>query len=189
MGLEPVENGKARIEIDETKIVTYNNSVKWMFALVDRTNQKIRIFYFGEDRTKAKLMPIIKQNVYTSVNRILNNCDSILIDSATRIYSDCFATYQILDYILNKVNHSYWFGYGSFHTNTIGGVWSKIKCISNNFAGINGLVISKLSLKGISEEDYFNDWIYYFIFLIKCEELKLGFNVQKEYVSKYLAFN
>jgi len=159
MELEPAENGKARIEIDESKLVTYNNSVKWMFGFFDRANRDIRIFYVGEDRTKAKLMPIIKQNIYTSVNRILNNCDDNLIDPATRIYSDCFASYQIIDfnklgYILNKVNHSYWFGYGSFHTNTIDGVWSKIKRISNNFSGINGYVISKLSLKGINEEDY-----------------------------------
>jgi len=48
---------------------------------------------------------------------------------------------------------------------------------------------SKLSLKGISIEDYFNDWICYFIFLIKYEELKLGFNAKKEYISKYLTFN
>jgi len=52
-------------------------------------------------------MPIIKQNVYSSVNRILNNCDDNLIDPATSIYSDCFTSYQITDfnklgYILNK---------------------------------------------------------------------------------------
>jgi len=52
MGLETAENGKVRIEIDESKLVTYNNSVKWMFGLVDRANRDIRIFYFGEDRTK-----------------------------------------------------------------------------------------------------------------------------------------
>ena len=90
---------------------------------------------------------------------------------------------------MNKVNHTYWFGYGSFHTNAIEGVWRQIKCISNIFAGINWCVISKLSLKGISLEYFFNDWICYLIFLIKCEELRLGFNVKKEYVSKYLAFN
>jgi len=47
MGLEPAENGKARIEIDESKLVTYNNSIKWMFGLVDRDNRDIRIFYVG----------------------------------------------------------------------------------------------------------------------------------------------
>ena len=38
MGLEPAENGKAWIEIDESKIVTYNNSVKWIFSFVDWAN-------------------------------------------------------------------------------------------------------------------------------------------------------
>ena len=188
IGLEPAENGKERREIDESKIVTYNNSVKWMFGLVDRTNREIRIVYVGEDLAKAKLMPIIKQNVYISVNSIHNNSDDNLIDSETRIYSDYIATQLILDfnrcgYILNKLNHTYWFGYGSFHTNTIEGVWSKIKLIRNNFAGISGPVISELSLQGISKRDYFNDWIFYFIYLIKCEKLKLCFNAKKEYVS------
>ena len=51
---------------------------------------------------------------------------------ATRIYSDCFNTYQKENfiskgYILYKVNHSVWFGKGTFHTNIIEGVWSAIK--------------------------------------------------------------
>ena len=45
------------------KIVIYNNSAKWMFVLVDRANREIRIFYVGDDRTKSKLIPIIKQNI------------------------------------------------------------------------------------------------------------------------------
>ena len=69
-----------------------------MFGMVNRASRKIRIFYVGEDRAKTKLMPIIKQNVYTSVNKIHNNGVENLIDSMTRIYSDYFATYQILDF-------------------------------------------------------------------------------------------
>jgi len=41
MGLEPAEKEKDRIEIDKSKIVAYNNSVKWMFGLVDRANREI----------------------------------------------------------------------------------------------------------------------------------------------------
>ena len=67
----------------------------WLIELIE----KYRIFYVGEDRKKTKLMNIIKQNVYTSVNRIHNNDNDNdnenLIDSSTRIYTDCFDTYQI----------------------------------------------------------------------------------------------
>ena len=80
---------------------------------------------------------------------------------ATRIYSDCFQSYQINDfnncgYILNRVNHSVWFCQRSFYTNNIQGVWSKIKRWTNDFSGLNGNVMHKLKIKGINSEDYFN---------------------------------
>ena len=67
---------------------------------------------------------------------------------ATTIYSDCFQTYQKedfnpKDYILYKVNHSVWFGKGTFHTNTIEGVWSSIKRITNSFNGMNEIIYNK----------------------------------------------
>ena len=37
------------------------NSVKWMFGLVDRATKEIRIFYVGDDRSRNKLLPIIKK--------------------------------------------------------------------------------------------------------------------------------
>ena len=60
-----------------------------------------------------------------------------------------------MGFILDKVNHSIWFGKGSFHINTIEGGWFKI----NNFSSLNGNVINKFSLQGIDLADYFNDWI------------------------------
>ena len=67
----------------------------------------------------------------------------------TRKYSDCFASYQPNTfrengYILKRVNHSVWFGYGNFHTNNIEGLWSQIKRLTNNFSGISIESIEKL---------------------------------------------
>ena len=49
----------------------------------------------------------------------------------TPIYSDWYAfqpnDFKNLGYVLKLINHSVWFGYGLFHTNTIEGLWSKIK--------------------------------------------------------------
>ena len=51
-----------------------------------------------------------------------------------RIYSDCFRSYQVSDfkemgYILNRVNHSIWFGYYLFHKNDIESLWGGLKFI------------------------------------------------------------
>ena len=71
-----------------------------------------------------------------------------------RIYSDCFASYQPNrfrenGYILKRVNHSVWFGYGNFHTNNMEGLWSQIKRLSNNFSFISNCSIEKLYRTGI----------------------------------------
>ena len=114
MTLEPCIDGKSKIEIDESKFITYDNSVRWLFGLVDRGNYDIRIFYVSNDRTKESLMPYIQHNVYTSQNRVYNNADFENEDLATRIYSDSFSSYQIRDfnekgYKLHRINHSLWF--------------------------------------------------------------------------------
>ena len=66
-----------------------------------------------------------------------------------RIYCDCFASYQPNTfrengYILKRVNHSVFFGYGNFHTNNIGRLWSQIKRLTNNFSVISIESIEKL---------------------------------------------
>lgn len=35
MGLEPTIDGKQYIEIDESKVIAYNNTTKWLFGIVD----------------------------------------------------------------------------------------------------------------------------------------------------------
>lgn len=89
LGLEPAENGKSRIEIDESKIIGNSNTVIWMFGLIVRFNKDARIFCIIWDRTKEKLLPIVKDNVYTNDEND---------ETRTRIYSDYFATYQTEDF-------------------------------------------------------------------------------------------
>ena len=73
-----------------------------------------------DNRTLDNLLGIIKKNVY-----ILDPNEED--DMKTRIYSDYFTSYQKRDfydsgYILNKVNHSVYFGQGLFHTNIVEGL-------------------------------------------------------------------
>ena len=115
MGLYPADNSKVRIEIDESKVITYDGDVRWMFGLVDRGHYDIRIYYVNNNRTKDILFPLVKKNIYTCYSSLLSNNDENENYPATRIYSDCFQSYQINDfnncgYILNRVNHSLWLG-------------------------------------------------------------------------------
>ena len=191
MGTEPCNDGKSKIEIDESKFITYNNRVRWMFGLVDRSQYDIRIFYIDDHRQKETLLPIIKNNVYSNTLRVNNNQD---IDDAklpTRIYSDCFQSYQIRDFnnlgfILHRINHSLWFSQGSFHTNSIEGVWSRLKRTTNNFWGINGSILTKMANKNIIVYDYINGIICSGLFFMECEHKKLGLNGKKNLLIDYL---
>ena len=107
-------------------------------------------------------------------NSVINNQDENEHFPATRIYSDCFLSYQVNDfnssgYILHRANHSVWFGQGSFHANNIEGVWSRVKRWTNNFSGLNGNVLHKLAAKGINIDEYFNRWICFALIQMRCE--------------------
>jgi hypothetical protein len=60
MGIEHGVDGKSRIEIDESKVVTFGNTVRWMFGLCDRGKYDIRIFFVNDNRTRETILPIIK---------------------------------------------------------------------------------------------------------------------------------
>ena len=54
-----------------------------------------------------------------------------------------------MGFLLKKINYSIWFGQGLFHTNSIEGLWSSIKRISNHFAGLNIKMLNDLENEGI----------------------------------------
>ena len=68
-----------------------------MFGIVDRNNYDIRIFFVNDTRTK-ELLPLIIKNVYTYPYAINHNLDSDIEHPETRIYSDCFSSYQQVDF-------------------------------------------------------------------------------------------
>lgn len=183
LGDEPSTGGVLRIEIDKSKIIGNANTVYYMFGMIDRADKNCRVFCVKDNRSRESLLPIITKNIstvmdikdnnYNSVEEIHNKCLS------TRIYSDCWGAYQYSDfknlgYLFHRVNHSIWFGRGHFHTNTIEGLWSKIKRLSNNFAGLNFALLNTIEKLGINAQDYLNDWICTSLYFGNCERLKLN---------------
>ena len=194
MAVEPCLDGKSKIEIDESKFITYDGSVRWMFGLVDRAKYDIRVFYVNDNRQKETLLPIVKNNEYTIPERVYNNEDGNNINLPTRIYSDCFQSYQESDFnqlgfILHRINHSLWFAQGSFHTNTIEGVWSRLKRLTYNFCGISGFTLKKFAEKGINVNDYANGIICSGLFFMECEHKNLGINGKKNLLVEYLKYD
>ena len=186
LGLEPSDNGVARVEIDESKIIGNYEKTIWMFGMIDRADKNARIYCVLDDRSQENLMSYVRNNVYT-VNDGLDRELSL----NTRIYSDCFASYQLSvfeeeGYKLHRVNHSIWFGSGLFNTKSIEGLWSQIKRLTKDFSGLTVNMLSKLENKGINIKDYFDSWICYGLYLRNIEKLKLSSLNTKKYLSSLL---
>ena len=141
-----------------------------MFLLIDRVDKQARVYCVMNDRTRDRLLDIVKKNVYTNNNNI--------DDMKTRIYSHSFASYQINDFDalgfkLSKVNHSVWFGHGLFHTNTVKGLWSQIKWISHDFS--NFKILDDIEKNGDNARNYIDNWICFSLFIRECEIKKESF--------------
>ena len=112
----------------------------------------------------------------------------------TRVYSDCYAVYRESDFtarwfLLHRVNHSVWFGFGLFHTNTVEGLWSCLKRLSNHFSGITFDTLDKLEKEGKNSSDYIDDWICYFLFLRDINRSNLDDVKALKFLSKILEIN
>ena len=147
---------------------------------LDRVKYDICIFFVNDNHHKETLISIIEDNIYTCSNHLNQNKDNNENYYATKIYSDSFSTYQIKDfndngYILYKVSHSIWFGSGKFNTNTIEGVWSRIKRITDNFIGLNAVIYNKFG-NANNLIEYINALICAGLFFMRCEHLQIGEN-------------
>ena len=94
----------------------------WIFGIIERSIKNPRVFCVLNNRTKENLLPIIWKNLLTEENEEPNLMEIESIK--TRVYSDCFSSYQVNDfkekgYLLKRVNHSIWFLDDLFYTNTI----------------------------------------------------------------------
>lgn len=134
---DPNNEGFSTIEIDESSIIGNSNVVYWMFGLIQRNKKEACIYCVLNDRTKSNLLSLVNKNVTTTHSE---NDFSEEESCKTHIYSDCFPSCQINDflkfgYILKSLNHSFWFGYGIFHTNNVESLWGQIKRYCNKFTG------------------------------------------------------
>lgn len=119
---------------------------------------------------KKNLLPILEKNIYTNSNPIMN------INFRIRIYSDCYSVYRKIyfndmSFILDRVNHSIWFGRWCFYIYTMEGLLEAIKRIKRNFIGLNFKVLDYITKDGYDASKYVDDWIFsvYFkeIYLVK----------------------
>ena len=78
-----------------------------------------------------------------------------------------------------------WFGACKFHTNTIEGVWSRIKRITDNFIGLNATIYNKFGNDNNFVE-YMNALICTGLFFMRCEHLQLRDNGITELLKSYL---
>ena len=122
-------------------------------------------------------MTIIKNNIATTNNININLEDDN--NESPLIYSDSFTAYQPNNfrqngYILKRVNHSVWFGYGNFHTNNIEGLWSQIKRLSNNFSGISINSLQESCNTDEEKRENLDSCICYALFFREIERLKLS---------------
>ena len=60
LGTETAENCKPRIELDESKIVTFDNQVRWILGFVVSGTKEVLIYYINNDRTKEKFYLLLK---------------------------------------------------------------------------------------------------------------------------------
>ena len=70
-----------------------------MFGIIDRISKESRVFCVLNDRTSNNLMKIIKDNIVTNENHDMDLDEEHLEN--TRIYSDCFASYQPSTFLEN----------------------------------------------------------------------------------------
>ena len=114
MGIEKGVDGKAKIGIDESKVIKLGQNTRLMLGMVDWNKYDILIFFVNDNRQTETLIPIIKNNIYIPKTILNDNKGEDEENLATRIYSDYSMSYQVreinqLGYILYKFNHFVWF--------------------------------------------------------------------------------
>ena len=76
-----------------------------------------------------------------------------------------------------------------FHTNSIEGLWSKIKRLTNDFSDISLKVISNLEKRGENIKNYLDAWIVYALFLRDIEKLNLSTLDSQKYLCDIFKIN
>ena len=84
--------GYSSVEIDESKIISQGNEIFWIFGCIDRNIKQTRVRCVLTDRTKNKLLPIIKK--YKNTNNDNMDIKDENCSIRTSIFSDCLRSYQ-----------------------------------------------------------------------------------------------
>ena len=87
-----------------------------------------------------------------------------------------------MGFILQRINHSISFGQGLNHTNTIEGIWSRLKRLCDCFNGLNGKQFYFNNNHNCYDTDYFNGYICPGIFFMDCEMNILSLKSKGEYL-------
>ena len=149
-----------------------------MFGIVDRNSKEASVFTVLNNRTKEELLPLIIKNVATNGDIInMSNRSKDYLHKyclSTRIYSDCCQANNKQDfknngYYLHRVNHSIWWGKGLFNTNSIEGLWSTLKRITNYFSGIKFNIINNPNTDTEEKKNFLDGWICASLFFRNCE--------------------
>ena len=110
-----------------------------MLGIIDKFDKDSRVFCVKDNRIKATLLTLVRYNVFIVDDLNINSYNSKIeiheLCFSTRIYLDCFISYQKADFKeigfdLYKINHSIRFAKGLFHANTKESLWSQIKRIA-----------------------------------------------------------
>jgi hypothetical protein len=152
------------------------------------------------NRTKQKLLPIIKKYIYSNIHEedIALDDDELSneqISIATRVFSDSFRSYQIEDFkniglIFKRVNHRVWLGIGTLHTNTIESLWHQMKQITYNFSGISMENLKKAYQNNENEiTDYSDGWLCFALFLRETRIKNLNWIGRINLLASYLSFD
>ena len=96
MGNKLTESGFPIFEIDESEIIGNSEVIYWMFGIIDRISKESRVFCVLNNRSSDNLLKLIKDNIATLENQNMDLEEEYLENA--RIYSDCFASYQPIDF-------------------------------------------------------------------------------------------
>ena len=70
-----------------------------MLGFVDRGTKEVRIYYINNNRTKEKILPIVKNNVYSYQRRIINTDCLLYIKNWILIDQDIYYIELITRYV------------------------------------------------------------------------------------------
>ena len=67
------------VEIDESKIISSGNEINWMFGIIDHNTKEAKLWCVLSDKTKERLLPLIRKHVSNNYGLDVGRCISYYI--------------------------------------------------------------------------------------------------------------